>query len=409
MQILLTAAVLAVFFAAEGGATDHAGDTNLRLALVTAGMLLTVLAARIISGLTILQLTSVEYRREPLRRFARLRQLHAVLWLACGAAVYWVLDWPRLVHVDWGLRDAFLLDELLLLAPLLLPLALSWAAFYEVDCVVAKLSGRPAAIGSRARFVAAKFRAEAGLLLAPLLILILYQDSLQTIFAAAAWTKSPLAYSPLLLAILAAFPWFVRWAWRAESLPPGPTRERLEACARRMGVRVNDVLLWPTGGRIANAAVCGFFGGLRYVLLTDELLRRLDLAETEAIFAHELAHAKHRHLPLRLLALFVPFAAAQAASLAMGASSAEHLWLWGTAGAIYVATIYAWYCRRLEYQADRTAAITCSDAAGALTAAGVTTFATALQKAAAGTRQPRLPIMHPTVAARIARLEQAVW
>ncbi|MCD6304301.1 MAG: M48 family metalloprotease, partial [Planctomycetes bacterium] len=68
-----------------------------------------------------------------------------------------------------------------------------------------------------------------------------------------------------------------------------------------MRLRFRDLLVWRTGGMIANAAVMGLVGRFRYVLLSDGLLENLEEGEVRAIFAHEAGHIVSHHLFYALL------------------------------------------------------------------------------------------------------------
>src|SRR5205823_8853048 len=59
---------------------------------------------------------------------------------------------------------------------------------------------------------------------------------------------------------------------------------------------------------LANAAVVGLWGPLRYMLLSDALVTRLSASEIAAVARHEVAHLRRWHLPLRLALLVLPLA-----------------------------------------------------------------------------------------------------
>jgi Zn-dependent protease with chaperone function len=80
-----------------------------------------------------------------------------------------------------------------------------------------------------------------------------------------------------------------------------PLRRRLDALLARGGVRVREIRVLDTRSqKVANALVMGPLPGLRYVLVTDYLLERLEQDELEAIVAHEMGHAKQHHLLIKL-------------------------------------------------------------------------------------------------------------
>jgi len=97
---------------------------------------------------------------------------------------------------------------------------------------------------------------------------------------------------------------------RFAPLPEGPLRERLLRLAERCGFHARGVFVMDGSRRSAhsNAYFTGF-GKSRRIVLYDTLVERLGPEETEAVLAHELGHARLRHLPRRL---------APAALLALG-------------------------------------------------------------------------------------------
>lgn len=83
-----------------------------------------------------------------------------------------------------------------------------------------------------------------------------------------------------------------------------PLRHRLDALLTRAGVRIREIHVLDTRSqKVANALVMGPLPGLRYVLVTDYLLERLEQDELEAIVAHEIGHAKQHHLLIKLAAV----------------------------------------------------------------------------------------------------------
>jgi hypothetical protein len=83
-------------------------------------------------------------------------------------------------------------------------------------------------------------------------------------------------------------------------------RQRLLQLASEQKVKVRDIRCMDTGPeQTANALMIGLFPQVRYVLITDSLLRNLEPDELDAVFAHELAHAKKHHLLIKIGALLV--------------------------------------------------------------------------------------------------------
>lgn len=98
----------------------------------------------------------------------------------------------------------------------------------------------------------------------------------------------------VLLAVL-TLPKLLTLVWKTESLPSGSLRARLENLGARAGLRFRDLMLWRTGGMLPNALIMGFTPGTRRILMTDALMDLLSEDELEAVFGHEMGHAKGHH------------------------------------------------------------------------------------------------------------------
>jgi Zn-dependent protease with chaperone function len=288
------------------------------------------------------------------------------------AVLAFVVGWSQLIRADWGLDAWPVVDEWLLLVPIVLPIVCGWPAFYEVHSALESLHGGGNQ-RSRWSYVGQRVRGELLLLLLPIVAIVTLADLI-------AWWEIPLlggvasgvigATAVAALALL--YPWLLRACWRARRLPDGPVRERLEAALARWNLRVSDIMVWPTDGRMANAAVAGLVPSLRYVFLTDALVSNFTAKELEAVLAHEIGHLRHRHLLLRLMAMFVPLAiwpvlvaagvtvhadsSAVLAAATIGREWSAAAWLpavsTGTLLIAYMATVWAGYSRLLERQAD---------------------------------------------------------
>ncbi|PHR26700.1 MAG: peptidase M48 Ste24p [Desulfotalea sp.] len=108
-------------------------------------------------------------------------------------------------------------------------------------------------------------------------------------------------YGLFLVFILAFFPPIVRSLWGCKKLPDGILKNQLDSFCQKQDFKA-DFYLWPLfEGRVLTAAVVGIIPGLRYILLTPALIETMNLAELEAILAHEIGHVKKRHLLLYVL------------------------------------------------------------------------------------------------------------
>jgi STE24 endopeptidase len=306
------------------------------------------------------------------RRLRWAMWLHLIVWCASVAVLAIVVGWSHLVRSDWGLAAWPVVDEWLMLVPIVVPIVCGWLAFYEVDQALSARYGG-AIQRSRWTYVGQRLRGELLLLLLPVVVIVTLADL-------ATWWEIPRAGSVAsglmgamaVAAVAVLYPWLLRACWRATRLPDGPVREQLEAALARWNLRVSDIMVWPTDGRMANAAVAGLVPSLRYVFLTDALVKHFSPKELEAVLAHEMGHLRHRHLFLRLMAMFVPLAAwpllwatgmiahplagGTLGVATIGSDLSATAWLpavgIGTLLVVYMATIWAGYSRLLEREAD---------------------------------------------------------
>lgn len=446
MPLLLVFAILIAFVVPQ---------TPLRLAAppsflaCVAGLTMTLVvviaagAARVISSLL-----RDDPRRRPaiLRGYRWLLRLHSALLVIAYAAVIHLFGWNRIVAEHWGLANAVLLDELLVLVPFLVPLIASWALFYDIDCAL-RASGNPngdspPAPWSRSEYVGFHVRHQLALLLVPLAFLVAVQDTLR--LALPGDELSVMQNTLLLLAgagVLFLFPVLVRVLWKAQPLSQGPLRDRLVAASERLGCPSDDILVWHTDQRIVNAVVVGFLPPFRYVLLSDGLIESLKAAEVEAVFGHEIGHLYHRHLFMRVLCLVAVGAALlglyHLGTLTFEASRSFPFESWTLIGgqclALLItlstfALVFGLFARTLERQADLFSCRSlscgradCSEHGGPecsarlsdplpefLCPTSIKTFLSSLEKLADlnGIERSARSWQHPSIARRVDFLEQ---
>ncbi len=312
-----------------------------------------------------------------------------VLLLGYVALVF-LLHWPYFAGQVLGLSCIPLFDRTAVIAPALAGLFALWIAGYPLD---RRLRRSTWTLGEYLDFRA---RASLGTILLPILFMSSAIDALMRMPAIersiAAWPSLEWAVvAAVVLALYTFAPLALRSVWRAEPLPAGPLRDRLEEVRRRAGFRCRDLLVWRSGGgRIANALVIGLVGPLRYVVFTDALLEQLSEEEVASVLGHEIGHVKHHHLPLYFgfslsLILFLVWV-----DFAVGPwLSPARLGTWGSeaaGGALLIAVLgsvfflFGFVSRRFERQADLHGAALTADPIG---------FAGALEKIAALNGMPR--------------------
>jgi len=289
------------------------------------------------------------------------------------------LNWPLAVEeLLAGRRWAILWPDCLLLLPVL-AMAFTLMAFqYRVE----RRTGRVSL--ALPRWLWLRFRVEMAVVLVPWLMLVVVSEAADAIFYGSplAATADSIASGMVLAGVVVFSPLLLRAIWANEPLPDGPLRRRLETYCKRQGFRCRDILLWRTYGHLANAGVVGPTPLLRYVMLTDALVQRCEEREVEAVFAHEVGHARHHHLAFYALlaAAFVCFyvnlvdLAARAGwvepihdvfSFQMTARQGAVMLAFA---AVYWGLVFGYISRRMEQEADLFALRTIEEPASFLTA-----------------------------------------
>lgn len=107
----------------------------------------------------------------------------------------------------------------------------------------------------------------------------------------------------LFLGMLMIFmPRLIQSWWGCEPFPPTGKAEALREFLREKSFRYRQMLKWPIfEGRMLTAGIMGLVPRFRYILITDSLMEILSVDELKAVVAHEMGHAKHRHLVFYLL------------------------------------------------------------------------------------------------------------
>lgn len=337
------------------------------------------------------------------RAFLRAAFVYRVLLVALYAAEVYVWQWPLLVLRVWGLRNWVLLGDVALLAPYLVLLAGSWVVLFPAEKV---LRGPGVRLRDHLLFQA---RAACAFVLGPIFCVMALSEGIEKIplveraFYVLPFTQWLLA-AGIAVGLFVLSPVLLRVIWGAKPLAPGPTRDRLEALSRRAGCPARDYLVWPTGGTVANAAVTGLHPSLRYVMITDTLLERLDDDGVEAVVGHELGHAKYRHLLLYLagaIGYILCVVTLEDFIARTWPDMPGAMWLGtGSALLLYWGVVIRSFARRFEIQADLFGARLCGD---------VERFADVLEMVGRINGQPRgVPTwLHPSIGERVSFVRAA--
>ena len=102
----------------------------------------------------------------------------------------------------------------------------------------------------------------------------------------------------LFLTLLMIFmPGVIQYWWGCKPLASSERGRELELFLAEKGFRYRRLLKWPIfEGRMMTAGIMGIVPRYRYILVTDSLMEVLSLDELKAVLAHEMGHAKYRHL-----------------------------------------------------------------------------------------------------------------
>ena len=334
----------------------------------------------------------------PRRRWMGLLALGVQLYLLAGLVGLLLLGWGGWVRHVLHLDSIPLVPEVVAALPFVAALLAYWHQLYPLDKVLRAGIGAfepaadapPAPTWTRRQYIGFNVRHNLLFVAAPAAMLILAADLINRlghVLPSAVLAGAALALSG---AVFLAAPLLIVRMWKTVPLPEGDLRRALEAMCRAMRIRFREMMLWRTGGVIANAAVLGLVGKTRYVLLTDALVDNLSQAELEAVFAHEAGHVVHHHI-LYMVVMTVGLSML----LSAAGEAAEHAGLLASGWSDYVmlgAMATAWLpafgylSRRLEWQADAFAAAWMSRRLGGsgpgLTLEGVCVFNQALSAVA---------------------------
>jgi len=321
-------------------------------------------------------------------RAVRLISVATQVYLVAVLAGLMLAGWGGLINQRLALQRIPLLGKALALGPFVAALVVHWWAVYPLERALrlrlraqTALNGEaPLPVWSRRQFVAFNVRHHLLFVAVPAAMIFLALDLPAALGASA---KADMVALVAAAGVLVMAPTVIVWIWRTRPLPAGTLRQRLDDYCRRIGLTYRQLLVWDTGGVVVNAGVMGLLRPVRYVLLSDALLGRLDADAVESVFAHEAGHVIHHHIGYLVLfttgVLLVCATASEAAARALGLPGD---WAEGAgllAAAVAWLPLFGALSRRFERQADVFAAAAGGDGPDApLTGEGVARFTNAL-------------------------------
>jgi hypothetical protein len=323
-------------------------------------------------------------------------------WLVVGLAGVISAGYGRWLREHLGLRHVPLAAELAALAPFVAALLINWVLEYPLHrarrerLFGSALFATPPRVWRLGEYLGYNVRHHLLFIAAPLCLILLARDLLdqnlaprlkdspggQAILFGAMFCSAGLVFffAPVLIVRL----------WKTRALPAGSLRVELEDLCRRMKLRYREILLWESGGVIANAGVMGLAPSVRYILLSDALLDNMDRRCVLSVFAHEAGHIVCRHILYSMMFAIasVTLCVYAVALLGEGVELSQPMGemialpllavVWGSG--------FGWISRRFEWQSDAIAAWASGQAPpspdGVISQEGAAVFAIALGRVA---------------------------
>ena len=307
MNLLIGLVILLCLLCSELQAAQAANDLWTRVifvALVTLTVPGVALFQTLVVSKRIRNSEMQSQEREGILR--RLAVCHSAVWLIASLAIVWAVRWQDVVRGNWSLDQWPVLDEAIILAPIVFSLVASWAIFYQIQHAIAGAnpdrsteSKKSIVKQSRAAFVSIRFRVYFLMVLVPVAIVVLARD-------VAPWvdTLSPelrwALYGTAGLAMTGGFPFLLLLMWKTSHIENVALKSELLETCKHHRLHVHDIRVWNTDNQIVNALVAGVIPRLRVILMSDALIKCFPRNELLAILRHEAGHLRLWHLPTRI-------------------------------------------------------------------------------------------------------------
>jgi Zn-dependent protease with chaperone function len=201
-----------------------------------------------------------------------------VILLSFGISII-VFSWQTAVRSF--ITTPILLDEIVLVAPVLLWLVVLW---WITSPVENKLS-----------YVLHRLRLDVCMLGFPILLLMAVSETAH--FYQFSEDSVSLIEVITFLIMLGNAPRFMAWILPAKRMLRSELLEQLVAIGNRAKLSNIKIYVWNTNNRIMNALAFGMVFQAKTVVLTDTLISSLTSKELHAVVTHELAHHKYWHIP----------------------------------------------------------------------------------------------------------------
>jgi Zn-dependent protease with chaperone function len=106
-----------------------------------------------------------------------------------------------------------------------------------------------------------------------------------------------LFFATLITVLMIFLPQLIQYWWGCRPFEPSEKVREVKQFLREKGLKYRELMRWPIfEGKMMTAGIMGIVPRFRYILITDALMELLSLEELKAVVAHEMGHAKYRHL-----------------------------------------------------------------------------------------------------------------
>ena len=322
--------ILFCLFCSEYSAVGSAGHLRERIGGI-------VLLTCLVPALAMLQtfMVSRKVQRQEIdeanweRLCRRVSSCHTAVWLAASVATIYAFRWHDVVRAEWGLDRFVMVDEIIILGPVLLSLLASWAVFFDLKPKQEPKTKSPAALplpafvrdGSasqwslskfrawllspeRREFVSIRFRLYVLVLMVPLSLAIAVND-----LAPMVQRLGPVAATILMvvggLGTLALLPTLAGLPWKLAA-PKDDVRTAIGQELSQFKLVGPKIRVWDTGNQIINAAAVGMVPWFRQLWVSDRLICLFPETELRAIVRHEVGHLQLGHAAIRSAVLLMP-------------------------------------------------------------------------------------------------------
>ena len=159
----------------------------------------------------------------------------------------------------------------------------------------------------RSSFISSNFRLNIPILFPWLVLAISYDLLAFTPWGGAeSFLNKPqgqfLFFAIIVTVLMIFLPQLIQYLWGCRPFEPSEKVREVNQFLREKGLKYRELMRWPIfEGKMMTAGIMGIVPRFRYILITDALMELLSLEELKAVVAHEMGHAKYRHLLFYIL------------------------------------------------------------------------------------------------------------